>query len=278
MGSLSLGIHPLFFLFGVYYAFTGRIFLFIIYTITAIVHELGHSIVASRCGYKLNKIVLMPFGAVVSGEIEGLNNADELKIAFAGPLVSLIVAIIFTATWWIYPESYAFTDVLAFANFSTALVNLLPAYPLDGGRILFSLLSQAKNSRFATRVCKLLGIILGIILLGLFIVSIFSEINISILFFSAFIFVGALSKRANAKYVKAYLTVTENALKKAMPVKIQAVSSKISVKKLLSIIDDRFINEVIVYKNGKKYVTLYQENINDIVQKANLYQELEEII
>ena len=278
MGSLSLGIHPLFFLFGVYYAFTGRIFLFIIYTITAIVHELGHSIVASRCGYRLNKIVLMPFGAVVSGEIEGLNNVDELKIAFAGPLVSLIVAIIFTATWWLYPESYAFTDVLAFANFSTALVNLLPAYPLDGGRILFSLLSQAKNSRFATKVCKLLGVILGIILLGLFIVSLFSEINISILFFSAFILVGALSKRSNAKYVKSYLMVTENALKKAMPVKIQAVSSKISVKKLLSIIDDRFINEVIVYKNGKKYVTLYQENINDIVQSANLYQELQEII
>ena len=68
MGGVTLKIHPLFYLFGLYYALTGRIFIFIVYTIVALVHELGHSFVAERLGYRLKSIVLMPYGAVIGGE------------------------------------------------------------------------------------------------------------------------------------------------------------------------------------------------------------------
>ena len=88
MGGINLSVHPLFYVFGVYYALTGKIFVFAIYTITAVLHELGHSFVASNAGYRLNKITLMPFGAVVRGDIDGLKFSDEIKIALLSSLSS----------------------------------------------------------------------------------------------------------------------------------------------------------------------------------------------
>lgn len=59
---IRLGIHPLFFVFGIYFALTGKVFLFLVYTLTALVHEYGHAVCAERLGYKMNKISLMPYG------------------------------------------------------------------------------------------------------------------------------------------------------------------------------------------------------------------------
>ena len=92
MGGLRLYVHPLFLIFGAYYALTGKILIFIIYTLSAVVHELGHSFAAAGLGYRLNKITLMPFGAVASGDIDGLKLKDEIKIALAGPLINLAIA------------------------------------------------------------------------------------------------------------------------------------------------------------------------------------------
>ena len=125
MGSINLSVHPLFYVFGFYYALTGRIFVFVIYTVCAVLHELGHSFVATSAGYRLNKITLMPFGAVVSGNVEGLKFLDEIAIALAGPFLNLAIGVFFVAVWWVYPESYAYTDIVAEANFSMALVNFL---------------------------------------------------------------------------------------------------------------------------------------------------------
>ena len=85
MAKLRLSIHPLFFIFGLYFAITGRVFVFLTYTVVAVIHELGHSVAAARLGYRLNRIVLMPYGAVVSGDIKDLSFRDEIEVALAGP-------------------------------------------------------------------------------------------------------------------------------------------------------------------------------------------------
>ena len=99
MAGIKLSIHPLFFVLGFFYAITGQIFIFIICTATAVVHELGHSFVSASLGYRLNKITLMPFGAVVVGNIEGLRFRDQVKVAIAGPLINVAVSLFFIATW-----------------------------------------------------------------------------------------------------------------------------------------------------------------------------------
>ncbi len=266
-----LSIHPLFYIFGFYFALTGKIFVFVIYTLTALAHELGHSFVANGAGYRLNKVTLMPFGAVVSGDVEGLKAKDEIKIALAGPLLNLAVGLLFVAVWWIYPESYAFTDIVAEANFSMAVVNFLPIFPLDGGRVLQALLAIKMDRERASLVCKIIGGAFGLGLIALFIVSIFYTPNLSLLLFALFVIVGGFGKAKDNKYVKIFTAVSEKSLLRGMPVLVQAVSKKTTVKRLVSILDCTAINRIEVYDGGERIATLSQKKIEEIVEKGEIY-------
>lgn len=278
MGGISLSIHPLFFAFGFYYAVTGKIFLFLVYTVCAVMHELGHSFVASGAGYKLNKITLMPFGAVVKGDIDGLKLVDQIKIALAGPLLNLAVGLFFVALWWVFPECYAYTDVVAQANFSMALVNFLPVFPLDGGRVLCSLLALKLGSDKGFLVSKIIGGIFAVALFLLFVLTLFFTPNPSLLFFSLFVLFGAFGKARENKYVCAYNAVSQKRLNRGVPIKRQAVGVDTSVKKLISLLDTNALNEIVVYSDGKPLTTLTQEKIAKIIEKGDIYAKIDKFI
>ena len=279
MGGINFSVHPLFFVLGFYYAATGQIFVFIIYTVVAVLHELGHSFVAAGAGYKLNKITLMPFGAVVSGKLNGMKLKDEIKIAVAGPLINLAVGLLFVASWWIYPESYAFTDVAASANFSMALINLLPVFPLDGGRILSASLSLLIGDDKAYFICRVIGVAFAILLSGLFVISIFNNtINPSLMFFSAFVLFGAIGRHKENRYVKLYSGPSEDGLMRGMPYKKQALSINTTVKKLMLSVDERAINEVVVFDKDRVVTTLTQKRIGEIIEKADLYSPIKNYV
>lgn len=271
MGGIKLNVHPLFFLFGFYYALTGKVFVFVIYTVTAVVHELGHSFAAAGAGYRLNRITLMPFGAVVRGDIDGLKFSDEIKIALAGPLLNLAIGLLFVAIWWIYPISYAFTDVAAQANFSMAAINLLPVFPLDGGRVLCASLTGAFGKKKADRVCAVTGAAFSALLLALFVYSIFIEINLSILFFALFIIFGTFGKAKENKYIKLYTCASERRLLGGMRVIRHAVSKNTTVKKAMSLMDESFLNEIAVYDGDREIALLRQNEIRRIIEKGDLY-------
>ena len=204
MGCITLAIHPLFFLFGLYYALTGKIFVFVMVTACALLHELGHTFCAQNQGYKLNKITLMPFGAVVDGNIDGIKPFDEIKIALAGPFINIAVGIFFVAVWWIYPQAYPYTDLAVETCFTLAIVNFIPAYPLDGGRILNALLREKLGVDKAQKITKTVGIILAVFLLICFIATCFYKVNLSLLFFALFVFVGVISKKSVGRYVRIF--------------------------------------------------------------------------
>ena len=278
MGCIKLKIHPLFFLLGLYYALTGKLLIFVICTLTAVIHELGHSLVAGDRGYRLNKITLMPFGAIISGESSELNFKDELIIALAGPITNFLVAIVFIAFWWIYPESYPYTELAVSANLSMALINCIPANPLDGGRILSAFLSIKSGRKRAFLICKLLGIIFSIILLCLFILSIFNTINISILFFALFIFFGAISREKDIAYLKIYKGISSKRLSKGVTVKRFAIDKSTTVKRLLSLLDEDCINEVDIYDKERYVYTLKPDRIKKIMEKGELSSPVEKYI
>ncbi len=271
MGGIKLRVHPLFFPFGLYYAFTGRVLVFVIYTVSAVLHELGHSFVASSLGYKLKKITLMPFGALVSGEAEGLKAVDQLKIALAGPLLNFGVGLFFIACWWIFPELYAYTDLAVEANLSLAVINFLPVFPLDGGRVLYSALCGKLKKTTAKRVCKGLGVFVALALVALFVVSCFYNVNPSLLFFSLFVLVGALDRDKENAYVKVYSTLSPERLKRGVEYKKQGVDKSITVKKLVTLLDADAINEVVIYDGDKPIALLSQEKINKILENCDLY-------
>ena len=277
MGSINLSIHPLFYLLGFYYAITGKILIFVICTVTAVIHELGHSLVAGNLGYKLNKITLMPFGAVVSGNINGLKFSDEIKIALAGPIINLAVGLLFIAFWWIYPEFYAYTDIIVSTNLSMAIVNLLPIFPLDGGRILFCFFADKIGYDKSFIINKVTGGVFSLLLLTLFVVGLIKGMtNFSLLFFSLFVCFGTFSRERENKYVKIFSVLSKDNLKRGMPIKRYAVDKDIEIKKLVGILDSRAVNELVVYENDKKILSLSQEKIEKVIERANIYSKLSE--
>ena len=190
MERLKIRLHPLFILFGIYFAFTGKVFSFLAITLSALLHEGGHYIVSSSMGYELNRITLMPYGAVLSGYAGDVTIKDEIKIAVAGPAVSGFLAIFFTALWWLFPSAYPFTDLAGKTNAALFFVNLIPAYPLDGGRVLYALASLKTGRKKGLKIAKIVTISISAALLLLFIYSCFHGRNLTIAAFSVFLISG----------------------------------------------------------------------------------------
>ena len=201
-----LSLHPLFLVVGFLYALQGKLFYFLLSFLVALQHECAHAFASAKLGYKLNRVILMPFGAVIDGDMRGLSLKDEITIALWGPLCNLCTALFFSAIWWFEPTMYAFTDTAYYASVSIALVNLLPAYPLDGGRIFRCLLYKAleKSQKYAPRaekiadmVTRICTVAIALALTEVAIAQLPNSIEWSLPFFIAFLLVGALDKKKN---------------------------------------------------------------------------------
>ena len=130
----------------------------IVFFASIILHELGHSIVAIRNGINVRSITLFIFGGVAQTEREADRAIVEFKIAIAGPAVSLALAFLFLLLRNLVssPEAplYVAFDWLATINLVVAVFNLVPGFPLDGGRVFRALVwgmsgDEAKGMRVA---------------------------------------------------------------------------------------------------------------------------------
>lgn len=137
---------------------------------SVLVHELSHALVARRRGVKVSQVSLFIFGGVASLDEEAPSAKTEGLIAVAGPLASLILGgLFFAAALVIKGADPAATDVaywtcnwLAISNAALALFNLIPGFPMDGGRILRAILwGVTKDFMRATRYASLTGRIVG---------------------------------------------------------------------------------------------------------------------
>ena len=189
IGAFRVRVHPLFLAAGVLSAFTGQLLLFLSAVLAALEHEFAHSIAARSEGYCLDKILLMPYGAVISGDLSGIPPKAEAKVLLAGPLANAFTALAFAALWWLFPETYPYTEAAAEVSLSLFLVNLLPAYPLDGGRLLLLLLTPLGEPR-ARLVSRIAAFLTAGGIFALFVFSLFSSPNVSALLFALLLFAG----------------------------------------------------------------------------------------
>ena len=150
----------------------------IIFFASILLHELSHSLVAKAKGIPVNGITLFVFGGVSNLGREAQTAGEEFQIAIVGPLTSLAIGVAFAIAWAALrgaaPEVSAIAGYLALINGAIAAFNMLPGFPLDGGRVFRSIVWARTNDLLrATRIASRVGvgIAYGMIAVGL--VSVF---------------------------------------------------------------------------------------------------------
>jgi Zn-dependent protease len=130
-------------------------------------HELGHAFVALRFDVPVRSITLFIFGGVAQMGAESPSAKAEFQIAVAGPIVSLLLALVFTVlqpTFATVEPLAGLVTYLAYLNFALVVFNLIPGFPLDGGRIFRAFLwSVTKDMRRSTIIAANTGRLVGFI-------------------------------------------------------------------------------------------------------------------
>ncbi len=140
--------------------------------VSVVLHELGHALTARRYGVRTRSITLWILGGVAQLEEIPQQRGAEAVVAIAGPIVSVLLAVFFGLLAYLFPASWGAARLISFylaqVNIVLAVFNLLPALPLDGGRILRSLLALRMPQLQATQVSAAIGkfIAIGLGLLG----------------------------------------------------------------------------------------------------------------
>ncbi|MBI5680552.1 MAG: CBS domain-containing protein [Methanobacterium sp.] len=214
-------------------------FLIILLFSTVIIHELSHSYMAKRYGIPVDRIILLPIGGIASmGKIPKDPN-QELKIAIAGPSANIIIALFcficlgiigglgslsFSSLFITNTPSADLTLFLSNflgVNLLLGIFNLLPAFPMDGGRVLRAFLARKMDYVKATKIAASVGIQFAVLIaiLGIF-------FNIFLILIAIFIYIGAdqeykatlISSMLEGIYVKDIMAKNVDTLSPETPV------------------------------------------------------------
>ncbi len=194
---MQLKIHPLFFALALAFMLFGQALSFVWTFVALILHECAHALMARLRGYVVKRMVLLPFGAMMSCD-ENFDRISSLLIGFAGPICNLILALATLGVWWLLPSIYAVTYPFFYANLSLGLFNLLPIYPLDGSRVV---LGFCKNKLRAIKWLKGVGIGASFVFLALFVASFFFGLNFTYGIIAVFLFYASAFATSDETYI-----------------------------------------------------------------------------
>ena len=276
MKERKFNVNPAFFIILTWLIFATDIYVAVSYFLVIFIHELGHYYVAKYCGYKLSKFSLSPYGVSLSYYGQTLEQKDEIYIALAGPVVNLVVALITVAFWWIFPTFYLVSYNFVEVNLIIALTNLLPAFPLDGGRVFVSLFSNIVERRKALKITIIFNVVLSVMFFILFFVFCFINFNPTYLLFAVFLTMGVLDLNFLSKYEK--INVFNKKMKNFSKPKIYVINENVKLKDILNKIEgNKTYLFVLMQENGKSII-LSDEFILKLSLNFDVNQRLRDLI
>lgn len=233
--------------------------------VSVLIHELSHSVLSRRFGTPVKGITLFIFGGVSQTEDEPKSAYEEFWMAIAGPITSIVLAGIFfgfgrlgVAAGWPLPV-VAVLGYLALINMILGVFNLIPGFPLDGGRVLRSILWGAtKNLELATRYASYVGQGFGYLLIAFGFFNILFSANLIGGIWS--IFIGwFLTNAAKSSYQQ---TVVRQALTgirvdQVMTTDVPAIPADLSLK--------QFVNEQLLRHDYSCYPVTYGEDVIGVI-------------
>ena len=248
------------------------------YSFAVVLHEIAHYVVASKLFYHCKEIQLGIFGAVLYGDFQDVAGADRVKIALAGPLCNVALCLVCLALWWIAPDSYFFTEAFFTANATMACANMLPCYPLDGGRALTGVL-EGKMGKKALSLTKKLTVATSLLAFSAFAVSLFTGDNLfSIGLFAIGLFSGIFSQ-GKEFYVRTSFAVNRNRfLKKGMEKKTLVFSQKNALSDVVKRMQGNFLYCLEVVDDDMEVVARYSvAQLEQLVLETDLTTPLSQL-
>lgn len=240
-------------------AFNGVLFVVTVFA-TVVLHELGHALTARRYGIKTRDITLLPIGGVARLERMPREPKQELRVALAGPAVNVVIAAVLfvwlrlsggipptldTASLNAGFLERTFAARLLAVNLWLVLFNLIPAFPMDGGRVLRALLAMrsgdyARATETAARIGRFFALVFGIV--GLFVVG-----NPFLVFIALFVWLGAAGEAAAAQ---ASALLDGVPIQRLMITDVQTLEPHEPLSRAVRLILDGFQQDFPVVANG----------------------------
>jgi Zn-dependent protease len=217
-----------------------------------VLHEFGHALTAKKYGIKTRDITLLPIGGIARLERMPDDPKQELWVALAGPAVNVVIAAVlfvglqiasgFSSLPRLSMSEGSFAERLLIVNLTLVGFNMLPAFPMDGGRVLRALLATRMDYLRATQIAA--GIGQGMALLFGF-VGLFS--NPFLLFIALFVWIGAAQESAILQMKSALGSIPA---KRAMLTDFQTLSSRDSLARAIELILAGSQQDFPVVENG----------------------------
>lgn len=244
-------------------------------------HELGHALAARRYGIKTKDITLYPIGGVARLEKMPEKPKQELVVALAGPVVNFIIALIFSplilssdvtaedSNNILIISAHNFLPMLGMLNITLAVFNLIPAFPMDGGRVLRALLAMKLGRVKATQIAAGIGKLLAF---GFIIVGFYS--NPFLIFIGLFIILGA---NAEEQMVKTQASIIEFTAKSAMMTNFISLDKAEPISKAIELLLAGQAKSFLVTEHGAPFGIIDRDDIIRGVKEFDENQSIAQI-
>ena len=271
-----------------------NITLILLLFVCVVLHELGHALTAKRMNIKTKQITLLPIGGVASLEKMPEKPSEELLVALAGPAVNVVLAMLLLLivpmrkymamdaealeAFFSTPGWETILVYLLIANVMLVIFNMIPAFPMDGGRVLRAILSYRMDRIQATDIAASLGQVISVIffVLGLL-------YNPFLVLIALFIFVGAYGEN---QMVKQESLMKGHTIRDAMLTKITVLHPNNTIREVVELIlagtekdfivsDGDHILGILYQKDIVPYLKESGRQVSDFIRKQskNLYSD-----